>query len=422
MPAVFSPVLPPEVWHHIFTDATAPPATAGTEDYKKRLRFQCPHFRLRYSLVLVCKLWRVLALQFLYECVWITHARAALYFQRVLVKSMLQRPLGYGNWVRHLILPTASVNTSKEGVRFVDIIRFCPQLETLTKAHYFGDDDDYFWRGLACTVPYEPGRYLSFGSFASLRYLHWCYSGSRDTNYEDLEAWRLSEIVLHAPNLSFLSIQHFRRPLLGFYPHTHPNTVLCPSLTTLEFRSAFTNTVPFVVRSQDMQNLVHVIALPEALFGFDPATAHLSIIALFGHQLQVIEFMDGGSTNPVTAENIQTIFQHCPKLRKFKYNLECTALRPEFPILHPSLSHITLRTAFDERSDAIVAWRCLRLHFAAFIGKSFPALRCVVLEGDWSWATQDFRFSSWHRSLLARGCLLEHSDGTAVPLRNYCKA
>jgi hypothetical protein len=59
------------------------------------------------------------------------------------------------------------------------------------------------------------------------------------------------------------------------------------------------------------------------------------------------------------------------------------------------------------------------LHFAVFMGKAFPGLRRVVVEGSWRRALHDPQLRPHYSALAQRGVSLEFvCDGTVTTLES----
>ncbi|KAI0645854.1 hypothetical protein C8Q79DRAFT_966767 [Trametes meyenii] len=118
--------LPPELWLEIFRYAThvarartiAPPDAFAPErpaDYAWGVNSPTQSMRTKCTLVRVCRAWRALATELLYEHVVVSGTRRMQLFCRTLVESReverklkeageggAEPPLGHGRWVRHL--------------------------------------------------------------------------------------------------------------------------------------------------------------------------------------------------------------------------------------------------------------------------------------------------------------------------------
>ncbi|KAI0666006.1 hypothetical protein C8Q78DRAFT_1083562 [Trametes maxima] len=120
--------LPPELWLEIFRYAThvprartiAPPDAFAPErpaDYAWGMNSPIQSMRTKCALVRVCRAWRALATELLYEHVVVGSTRRVQLFCRTLVESreverkdtggpggvgVAETPLGHGRWVRHL--------------------------------------------------------------------------------------------------------------------------------------------------------------------------------------------------------------------------------------------------------------------------------------------------------------------------------
>jgi hypothetical protein len=107
---------------------------------------------------------------------------------------------------------------------------------------------------------------------------------------------------------------------------------------------------------------------------------HSSILSVFGKQLRVVYLVNSMPRVSGGSHDIRSIFQRCPNLRTFRFNVFPTVLPPDHGVLHPSVCVIVLRiTASQAVSDE--EWeRSLRVHVKTIMGDAFPALRRVKLD------------------------------------------
>jgi hypothetical protein len=162
----FTPIVPNEIWRFIFRFATITPdldfGYVPCQHQDKLLDifvyFSRANIRFTAGLVLVCKNWRALALEFLYEDVRLRDSRQTRCFLDALVRSTNGKEMsleGLGKYVRRLQLPIRNVNdlSRRTHVRLVDIVSACTNLEILIRPPYLDEIDDlHFWRGLT-TAP-----------------------------------------------------------------------------------------------------------------------------------------------------------------------------------------------------------------------------------------------------------------------------
>ena len=377
----FSPKLPPELWNLIFVHATATdPTFRRLTPFHIELEttLRARPLRFKRSLILVCKLWHAIALPLLYEIVWMQSPQMAPCFLRTLVESASPGPqAGYGKWVRHLILPRPP---SLASIQLVDILKYCPDIHSLSKPSAAVDTNPNFWHGIACTrsCPTCP----ALGALMSLRRVYWACSSSDEIPHMD--GLRLSILLLRAPNLTSLCMADFGPIGPKFtlhFPENHPLT----ALTTLEYRA--NKALP--LRQADMPNLTHIIASPAVLNRFDPSDPNRSsMLSVFGKHLRVIEFPDKTHLTCRGIQDVRSVFHQCPNLDTLSYNINNTVLPHADAVLHPSLGVIILRVNPNAPDDVLE--RCLRMNVTTFTGGAFPALRRVVLEFDDRWDRPEF--------------------------------
>ena len=375
----FSPKLPPELWNLIFVHVTAPNPTSRYITYfPEQLgeRFRKRHIRLKRSLVLVCKLWHAIALPRLYEIVWMQPPRMAPCFLRTLVDSASSGPqAGYGKWVRHLILPEIPLWAR---IQLVDILKYCPDIHTLSKPSTTVDTNLNFWHGIACT--HSCTTCYAFTPLMSLRHVHWACSISDEIPH--IDALRLSILLSRAPNLTSLCMVDLA-PIGPKFTLRIPEDQPLTALTTLGYHA---DNKTLSLRQADVPNLTHIIASPGVLHHFNPSDPNRSsILSVFGKHLRVIDFPDKVFLTYRAVQDVRSVLDQCPNLHTLSYNINTTVLPHENAVLHPSLSVIVLRVNPNASRDDEVLARCLRMHITTLTGAAFPALRRVVLEFDERW-------------------------------------
>jgi len=140
--------LPTEIWRHIFGLATHCTCTGeecsdiGYIPFQSSKTCQSRYPTTAISLCRVSKQWQALAVEFLFQRVWIRHG------VRGLLESLKgsMRSEGYGRYVRRLELPSRPINhDAMNPIRFVDILACCPYLQILVKPAFYGNIGSDFW-------------------------------------------------------------------------------------------------------------------------------------------------------------------------------------------------------------------------------------------------------------------------------------
>jgi len=411
----FTPTLPTEIWKLIFRFATTTPDLDYTHHDSAYTPFQPTlvdqmdtvmdvsgpllkaNIRFKARLVFVCKHWKALASEFLYEDVRIQNSQQTRSFLDTLERSAKEmRSEGLGKYVRRLQLPPSNVNedlSRPTDVRLVDIINCCTNLEILTKPPYHdGTDDLRFWWGL--TTLAHDGR----PKLASLKRLDW-FAGFREENSPtEIQIQRLVDLIRESPNLRYLCLSG------------NPSNILLrirpiPKLTTLRF-----GLIPTVdgISRHDVPELTTFIAHPSILYLKAP------FLGLIGQQLHAIELTCHSQRSSVSTRDIEDFFKCCPNLLEFSFHLGFPHLSEIRSFQHLSITCIRLHVDRYPR----VTLAKLPKQFGIVAGRSFPALKRVVLHGDWSLLRQEESFQTFRETLLNRGCVLEYvgwHDDDCVP-------
>ncbi|KAI0929187.1 hypothetical protein AcV5_006519 [Taiwanofungus camphoratus] len=387
--------LPIELWLQIFRWATISPlthrlrATTYSPFDTAPIAARDEATRTKTTLVLVCKQWRRLTMELLYEDVQMGCPEQ---LQSVLEGKSLDggdEPRSVSEcsrWVRRACLPySSSATTTARPLKAVRLLEQCPYLETLVR------------------MDAAPGDMLSFEFAAdcpplvSLKRLDWWHHG---------EAARtgginsLSDVLRAAPNLQYLSLGGFVTK--NFLAPGPP--VPLPSLTTLRILRM---NVLFVLQMcrWSMPVLTHlIIDTVEDIYMLE------SFWEKFGAQIRTVEL--GHSLKYYIRDSLSMILPGCPNLEELNYYVHFTAVPYPFHEAHPLLTTVGLHahaTSFIPVGSTEY-WRRIEDHFAVLSRPLFPALKKIVLYGDWDAVMTDVHFPSLVQTLLARGCRLERSE------------
>ncbi|KAF8076946.1 hypothetical protein FPV67DRAFT_1473254 [Lyophyllum atratum] len=399
--------LPAELWIYIFCLATSTPATQKLfhTDYRP---FHDPPGEMgrnalkdadetALALVLVCRAWRRLALEFVYGSIRMNHGMR--YLLQSLQSSAKRGSLeAHGRWVRRLELSVIEQEDPLNPVTPLDIIRLCPNVEVLVKY-----DDDL--------LPHS----LSGANLSSIKRLDWWLARRRDGTHQfDIEEDDrshgvdfLREVLKRAPNLQYLSLATRRHHADFFYESvTTFNGYTLPSLKTL--RMEFLPSIPFraAFETSTLPSLRNVIIDSSMI---QPECSPI----LENPAIDVVELID----DPGFFEDhtLPAIFSVCKNLRELNYCMEYTP--PSLPpSSYPSLKCIRLNVKrnpmlhFASWNNDVVAnavWQHVEGHFAMFRPSNFPSLERVVLHGNWTQTLADSRFIPISHALQKENIRLE---------------
>lgn len=375
--------LPPEVWLEVFR-WVAYVSSDGLYT-AKYLPFQTPrgykmldaNLKVKAVVVRVCRQWRALAMDMLYEDLRIRHGEQTL-------AGVLESCEERGRRVRRVELPYANTVMTNQHLSSVAILRRCPELEILVRP------------------PPESLGTLRFEFCAenlpltSLKRLEWWYvnDAARSGGINSLD-----DVLSGTPNLQYLSIGG--KPLTGqLRPAPH-----LPVLTTLRLQGINGIFVRQLCR-WSLPALAHIVV--------DNAQRDFALEMLwerFGSQIQTMEL--GKHVRFYVEDHITSILRHCTSLTELNYHIHFTAPPPP-GIVHSSLNTVRLHgdtnhlTSDDD-------WEYLEYHFALFSGPSLPSLKRIVLYGEWHATLTDDRFTRMYHLLGGRNCDLELPDGTMIP-------
>ncbi|TFK41949.1 hypothetical protein BDQ12DRAFT_677431 [Crucibulum laeve] len=335
----------------------------------------------RHALPLVCQKWRLWSTELLYRDIRIRHGARAL-------REVLDRPAGwqegYGKWVRRVVLPypsTVTGPTLTQTLTSIEILKLCPHIETLIRPRFL------LAEGLRFEFDAESL------PLPSLRRLEWWHNNEaeRSGGINSLGA-----VLRCAPNLEYL----FVGGVVGLsYIGLDKDPICLPTLQTLRIHLINGLLLRQIVTRWSLPALTRVITdSPVAEQGLD------SVWETFGPQLKTVEF--GKHMRFLLTDNISPCLKHCPSLEEFNYYLFFTEI-PKATESHATLTTVGLNAAVNSfLVDGESVWSHLASHFDAWGGTTFPALRRIVLYGDWRSIIAHPRFPSLYKELQDRRHLL----------------
>lgn len=374
----FTPSLPREIWIKTFRIANASrdiqqfdyqPFSNPTSTYTEDRRILLSTASVRLTLVLVCKLWRSLANELIYEEIRTSFPGEALKDALEKRGKETEADEGYGRLVRLVELP-------REYRYAFEILKHLPRLETIVIAGSPADshrESTVFTPGpLPDPTPYHEMPYLKRIDWRSDR-----ISGPRLDFLDDL--------LRRSPALRYLSLigeDHFTSPRMSF-------PVVLPTLETLHlvnFQSRFR--IRSMITKWSLPSLVHLIV---DLFHLNAQEGVLSLLESFGATLHTVEL---GTRLPAFKEvdHVSNILANCPNICELCLSIDFFALHPNASGASSSLNTVRFYPSsyplvdfahLDTDSIEVVVEKAFRQLFCLYL----PALQRIVLHGEWRlWA------------------------------------
>jgi hypothetical protein len=384
--------LPPETRLQIFRLATIKPSQA--EDTRAEYRpFDPVALRdrdwsnshqtalcVKATIVLVCKEWKSIAIEMLYECIRIRHGThnllSALESTRCSspdVASDVEFEYDYGRWVRRVeISPEIMDFDPFNPYPLLRILQCCPFVQTIVRSPIVLGSG-----GIALGfVRLPPG--TIFPSFPSVRRIDWWLPGS-ESNVRGGVYGFLGELAAHCPGLDYLTLSGGGHRLIP------PNVVADPpfgrnsgpfnSLTTLRLEAETLHSIIIPKSAFLLPNLTHLI------LGGVYGSAN-TILQRYGHQIRVLEFViiHSSAADYFFFSNID-ILKACPNLEELNAHLgtgDTLFLEGKSAVVPIPLNSLrSIRIHLDDSSPSTAA------NFGHFIRQYLfcPALKCIVLCG-----------------------------------------
>jgi hypothetical protein len=399
---MFQHQLPPELWMRILRFATLTQVTDKLFETEYRPFDDPPGEEERallsdsdqvaLALISVCRDWREMAQEFVYESVRLNHGMSALL--QALRSSAEQHPeTGYGKWVKRLELSIVEHEDPESPVSPLDILQLCPGIKVLVKY-----DDDL--------LPQSVGD----AHFPGIKRFDWWYAryrdgdhrfdtkgddGSRGLNF-------LRDIISRAPNLEYLLIAKRYSSTINLV--NTPRSLTLALLTTLRVQGIDSH-----LRSEleiwFFPNLNTVIMDFRLLW-------RTSSSILNNPSIRRIELTDDEEF--MESDYLVALFSTCSNLRELGYYIDFVKPSLRYPSVHASLACVRLHA--KPNSTIIHAtwppthgflWDHIRMHFSMFKKSTFPSLEQIVLYGDWSQTLDDTRFVPLYQALRKQGIHLE---------------
>ena len=266
----------------------------------------------------------------------------------------------------------------------VEILKLCPHIHTLLRPR-LTDARNY-------RFDYETDEV----ALPALQHLEWWYHSDAERS-GGINS--LSSVLRGAPNISYLfvgGILTFSRLWLqgGTYPH----------LQTLRLATINGLFLHQIVSSWSLPSLTYIV-LDSPLMN----SGWGSIWNAFGHQLKALEF--GKNLRFFTDDQLSSCLNGCPGLKQLNFYLYFTAPAENIQP-HTSLTTIRLHAAVNDlfsNTNNNVAWDLIDRHFKVLCGSDLPALRRIILHGDWDSILHNSRYISIREKLQDTNRILEIS-------------
>ncbi|KAJ7117431.1 hypothetical protein C8R44DRAFT_790704 [Mycena epipterygia] len=183
--------------------------------------------RDKTSIVLVCRFWRAIATEFLYEDLVVKFDRLQELLELFRTTSAEDPAAGYGRYVR-CIRTHLSSGTWQSG-QITDFFRYCPNIRVLCKADITSDEG--FWCGPITTQGYLQSACMSLSA------IFWGCSGHGQPS--DLEYDFLLNLLKLSPNVRFLSIPCSPKFIFGLLNVSGKDPLAGKNISYLEFQPAY---------------------------------------------------------------------------------------------------------------------------------------------------------------------------------------
>ncbi|KAH9843181.1 uncharacterized protein C8Q71DRAFT_238639 [Rhodofomes roseus] len=384
------PSLPVELWLHIFRLSTLSPLTTRLyvvsyspfQTIPLEAEDESVTKKTKSALVQVCKQWRAWALDLLFEDVWIECPEK--------MSSLLGDGSGCGRWVRRASLPyMSSATVSPRPLEANKMLEQCPHLEVLVRKGPTRRDVDTRFE-FAAECPAMP----------SLKRVDWWHVN---------EAARsgginlLGDVLQKAPNVQYLSLGGYVR---FSSLSVNGTAITLSSLTTLRFLRLNAALVRQTC-GWSMPALQHIII---------DTVEDVAVLSMFwesfGEQIRTIEL--GHYLSYFVHDWLSFILRGCPHITELNYYIHFTAIptfddeKDTFPLLTTVGLHAQPNMMISPESSGY--WGRMQSHFAMLCCPCFPAVKKVLLYGDWSGISSDIRYPFLVQPLLDRRITIERVE------------
>jgi len=287
-----------------------------------------------------------------------------------------------------VVLPYQSTVTGPSGqskqTQSVDILELCPHLHTLLRPqHSILDGLSFDWEATNVSLP-------------SLKRLEWWHhnEAERSGGINSLGA-----VLRSSPNIQYLFIGGVVGPN---HVCMEPEQLVLPKLQRLRLHIRSGLLTRQIIMRWSLPSLTHLILdSPPIKDGLQ------EIWHAFGHQLEVVEL--GKHVRFLMSDELSLCLKGCPNLRELNYYFffASPAIASD---VHEHLVSIGIHSHVNALlADGGTIWKLIEQHFAVFYGTRLPALRNVILYGDWRSILHHPRFAPIQNMLRMSGRILQVS-------------
>lgn len=381
--------MPPELWLEVFRWATASEASNAlfSTDYAP---FQVlpltkyaadPSLKVKRTLVLVCRQWKELAVEFLYEDVKIRNSVTSLI-------GVLEDTgsANYGRLVRRAELPYEHTTTpTRAPLSALDVLKLCSDLEILTRPMHPLNLDAFSFEFSADCV-----------KLPSLKRLEWWHNNdaSRTGGINSL-----CDVLRCCPNLQYLSVGG-----IVWLNLVRLESMSLPRLKTLQLCVMKGMLIRQVCRwnMPALENLVLESCIGASSLEF--LWEHV------GPQIKTVEL--GKHLRFYLEDYLTAILAGCSDVEKLYYHVHFT-LVPTLREEYPSVKRIGVHCS-ENMFVPDPEWLQIKGHFAMFASGSLPSLERIQLFGEWDSIVADPRFAPLYEDVVRLGRVLVDEKGRVI--------
>jgi len=284
--------------------------------------------RVKATIVLVCKEWKALATEMLYECIRIRHGTHNLLSALESTRYSNPDPAGvkveydYGRWVRRIEVSSEIRDFDPlNPYPLLRIIQCCPFVQTIVRLYHVIS---------LGPVRLSPG--TLFPKFPSIRRIDWWLSGIASQNFRTVAGGIcgfFGQLIAHSPALDYLTLSggsaSFLSPRISADPFGGASEPF-NSLTTLRLEGGGAESIIVPESMPPLPNLTRLI-----LGGVYAST--IKVLERYGHQIRVFEFLVIHSFMPLFDRHRDTdplttgdVLKACPNLEELNLRLGSTPL------------------------------------------------------------------------------------------------
>ncbi|KAG9314157.1 hypothetical protein JVU11DRAFT_4943 [Chiua virens] len=389
--------LPSELWIIVFRWATFPSdgyPLPYYEPFRSLPESLNEPLKTKLVLVKVCRLWRALATVFLYEDMRVGKSLGNLKTVLSDADSVAFQAHSLGGCVHRLELPYVYTSTRKPGDTrdVIEILSSCTSLKTLVRPYSEGFPD---------SVLFEfPAEIVSLPSLTRLEWWHY-NNAARSGGINSL-----MDVLRNAPSLQFLTLGG--EFWMGSMQLDSP--LRLPALTTLRLRRVNALFI-WQIKRWDLPALVHLVVDFPADHGGLEELWHR-----FGSQLCTVEF--GRNVAFHMTDQISLFLRGCPGVKVFNYFISFAAPPSEL-VEQSSLQCVGIHAFPCALLSDSENWMHFIDHFNFLSSHLLPALKRIVLFGNWQPTIQALRLAPAFDRFTQKGCIIQLADQLTSPLCDH---